>query len=123
LPPSSPLTSLSSSPATIAPSPLPSLARHPFCHHHSHLYPHRRHPRLPLLSRAPFPPPTSHLMLIVVSLLSPLPLPPSLWPSSLLVACHSRRTHHRPRHRCDRGRLPCSAMPPPAMRQVLTKDI
>ena len=47
------------------------------------------------------PPPTSHLMLIVVSLPSQLPLPPSPWPSSLLVACHSRRTRHRPRHRCD----------------------
>jgi hypothetical protein len=29
----------------------------------------------------------------------------------------------RPRHRCDRGRSPCSAMPLPAMRRVLTKDI
>ncbi len=62
-------------------------------------------------------------MLIVISSPSLLPLPPSPWPSSLLVAYHSRRTCHRPRHRCDRGRSPCSAMPPPAMRRVLTKDI
>jgi hypothetical protein len=31
-------------PATIAPSPSLSLARHPFCHHHSHLSRCRRHP-------------------------------------------------------------------------------
>jgi hypothetical protein len=34
------------------------LARHPFCHHHSHLCRRRHHPRLPPLSRAPLPPPT-----------------------------------------------------------------
>ena len=32
------------------------------------------------------------------------------------------RTRHHPRHQCDRGRSPCSAMPPPAKRRVLTKD-
>ena len=55
-PPALPSPSLSSSPATITPLPSPSLARHPFCHHHSHLC--RRHPRLPPLSRAPLPPST-----------------------------------------------------------------
>jgi hypothetical protein len=62
-------------------------------------------------------------MLFVVSSPSPLPSPPSSWRSLLLVACHSRRNCHRPRHRCDRGRSPSSAMLPPAMRRVLTKDI
>jgi hypothetical protein len=56
------------------------------------------------------------------SLPSPLPLPPSPWPSSLLIACHSCRTRHHPRRRCDRGRLLCTTMPPPAKRRVLTKD-
>jgi hypothetical protein len=49
-------------------------------------------------------------------------LPPSPWPSLLLVACHSRRTCHRPRRRCDRGRSPCTVMPPPAKRRVIMKD-
>jgi hypothetical protein len=56
-------------------------------------------------------------MLIVVS------SPPLPWPSSLHVACHSRCTRHRPHHRCDRGRSPCSVKLPPAMQRVLTKDI
>jgi hypothetical protein len=127
----------------LSPSPsLLSLARHPCRHRHRSLFrppPSRRRRRrrrrspatlfaitiaiffavavtldIPFVTR---PPPTSHLMLIVVS------SPPLPWPSSLLVACRSRRTRHRPRHRCDRGRSPCSAMLPPAMRRVLTKDI
>ena len=54
------------------------------------------------------------------SLPSPLPLPPSSWPSLLLVACHSRCPCHRPCCRCDRGRSLCILMLPPAKQQVLT---
>jgi hypothetical protein len=122
-PPQSP----SSSPSLLSPLPsLLSLACHPRRHRHRSL---RRPPPFspsPSPSTPPFvtrPPSASHLMLIVVSSLSPLPLPPSPWPSSLLVACRSRRTCHRQRPLCDRARSPCSAMMPPAMRRVLTKDI
>ena len=121
----------SSSPLTNARAFLPSpllllLARHPRCHcHHSLCRPppsrRRRRRRSPATLFA-ITIVIFDLLLIVVSMPSPLPLPPSPWPSSLLVACDSRCTHHRPRHRCDRGRSPCSAMPPPAMWRVLTED-